>query len=235
MNIISIIPARGGSKRLPKKNIMDLSGKPLIAYTIGASRECNLIDRTIVSTENDEIKSVSEKYGAEVIKRPIELAGDASPTIDTVMHVVETLENEGYVPDIIVLLQPTSPLRDSKDILDALEMFKTGKFGSVVSAKPSNPLWNFSLEDGKVKPILGWEFIRKRKQDLPEYYSPNGAIYIITPKTLRERKAFYFETTGAYIMPEEKSVDIDTLTDFRIAEAILQSMKGSPGKDKNHR
>lgn len=230
MRIISIIPARGGSKRLPRKNVLELSGKPLIAYTIEASIGCGLIDRTIVSTENKEIKEISEKFGAEVIRRPDELASDTSPTIETVKHILEVLKKEGYIPDIIVLLQPTSPLRDSQDIINALNLFKTGKYGSVVSAKESNPLWNFSLKDGKIEPILGWDFIKKRKQDLPGFFSPNGAIYIITPNKLVEKNAFYFETTGAYIMQEEKSVDIDTLVDFKVAEAILEFNRNSHRK-----
>lgn len=153
--IISIIPARGGSKRLPRKNIMNLCGKPLIAYTIEASIKSGIAERTIVLTDDKEIKEISLKYGSEVFDRPSELARDDSPTIDIVKHIIKTLEEkEKYFPGIIVLLQPVSPLKNSEDIKQAYDIFNKSKFGSVVSVTESSPLWNFSLKNDFVSPIL---------------------------------------------------------------------------------
>jgi N,N'-diacetyllegionaminate synthase len=220
--IISIIPARGGSKRLKNKNILELGGKPLISHTIEESLKSILISRTFVSTDDLEIKNISKKFGAEVIDRPSHLSKDDSPSFDCVLHVLNHLkESENYVPNIVVLLQPTSPLRTSEDINSAIKILFSGNYDSVISVSESNPSWSFSFEHNKLKPILGWCKLNERKQDLPKYYSPNGAIFVIKPKILIEKKSFYLENSGIYLMPSSKSFDIDTKEDLDLVNYFL--------------
>ena len=125
MNIVSIVPARGGSKGIPRKNIKLLNGKPVIFYSIEASKSCSLINKTYVSTEDDEISDISKDFGANIINRPLELASDTSSSIDVIIHALDYLENKEALPDAFVLLQPTSPLRTSVDIENAVNLFMT--------------------------------------------------------------------------------------------------------------
>ena len=224
MEILAIIPARGGSKGLPRKNIRLLNGKPLIAYTIEEAKKSKYISRVIVSTEDDEIAKVSNKYGAEIIKRPLELAKDDTPTVDVVLHVLDVLKVQSVKPDIVVLLQPTSPLRTSQDIDNAIKLFIENNCESVVSACEieHSPYWSFKIEDGYLKPVFGESYLKKRRQELPKVYMPNGAIYITTPDILRKYRSFYCKKTLPYIMPPEKSIDIDNELDFLLAELLVQ-------------
>ncbi|MAF43259.1 MAG: acylneuraminate cytidylyltransferase [Parcubacteria group bacterium] len=226
--IIAIIPARGGSKTVPKKNIKLLAGKPLIAYTIEEAKKSKYLDRIIVSTQDKEIANVSEKYGAEVIKRPEHLAGDTSKTIDALLHVVRVLIRKKYFPEIAVELQPTSPLRQVKDIDEAIEFFFKNKSDSVTVASVCeevfNPYLALKIEKKSLKPVFGWEYFSKRKQDLPKVYFPNGAIHIFTPKFLFKNKSVYRQKVLPYIMPSERSIDIDQESDFLLAETYLNKL-----------
>ena len=221
---LAIIPARGGSKGIPKKNIRLLAGKPLIAYTIEAALKSKYIDKVVASTEDEEIAEVSRKYGAEVIKRPEELARAESPTIDAIFHALEVLKTENYTPDIVILLQPTSPLRNAKDIDNAVELFLDSDCGSVVSVceVEHSPYWSFKIEKGHLKTLFEEEYGRMRRQDLPKVYSPNGAIYVSTPEILHNYKDFYCNYIIPYIMPIERSVDIDNEVDFMLAELLVK-------------
>lgn len=223
MDIASIIPARGGSKGIPRKNIKLLNGKPIISYSIEASISCNLIDGTFVSTEDSEIYEVSKSYGAEVIKRPHELAEDTSSSIDVILHALDYLENNGRLPDAFVLLQPTSPLRTSEDIKNAVELFDVSDCDSLVSVCKLNhqALLNFSLENDYLVQNTDENFFKSRRQDMPTYYNLNGAIYITTVEFIRENKSFYGKKTVPYIMPQERSVDLDTPFDFKFIEFLL--------------
>ena len=223
MNIISIIPARGGSKGIPRKNIKLLNGKPLISYSIDASNSCSLIDDTYVSTEDAEISEISKGNNAEVIERPDELAGDDSSSIDVILHVLDYLENKGELPDLFVLLQPTSPLRTSEDIEASINSFLESDCDSLVSVceLDHRSLLNFSLEDGFLVQNNNESLFNSRRQDIPTYYSLNGAIYITTPEFIRKNKSFYSDKTIPHVMSKEKSIDIDTSFDFKLAEFIL--------------
>ena len=174
--ILAIIPARGGSKRIIDKNIKLLINKPLIAHTIETSLSCKFIDRTIVSTDAKNISEIAKKYGAELINRPKNLAEDDSPTIGVVKHVLNSLkEKENYYADIIILLQPTSPLRTTEDIENIIKLMLDEGHESVVSSCEDNPYWSFVIKKNKIKPIFGWRlFSKKRKQDLPKAYKANG-------------------------------------------------------------
>ena len=223
--ILAIIPARGGSKGIPRKNIRLLARKPLIAYSIEASLKSKYIDRVVVSTEDEEIAEISKRYEAEVIERPKEVARDDSPTIDAIFHALEVLKaEENYEPDIAILLQPTSPLRNAEDIDSAIELFLNADCESVVSVCEfkHSPYWCFVIEGGYLKSLFGDEYLRRRRQDLEKVYMPNGAIYISTPENLRIYKSFYCPRTIPYIMPPERSIDIDNEVDLMLAELLMK-------------
>lgn len=223
MNIVSIIPARGGSKGIPRKNIMQLNNKPLISYSIEASNSCNLINHTYVSTEDSEISEISKKYDAEVINRPKELAEDNSSSIDVILHALDYLKCNEILPDLFILLQPTSPLRTSKDIENSINLFLNNDCDSLVSVCELDHqfLLNFSLKDNYLIQNNDNSFFNSRRQDLPTYYSLNGAIYITTPNFIRKNKSFYSNKTIPYVMSKEKSIDLDTPLDFKLIEFLL--------------
>jgi N-acylneuraminate cytidylyltransferase len=225
--ILAIIPARGGSKRVPKKNIKNLYGKPLIYYSINSAIQSQYIDKIIVSTEDEEIKDISIQFGAEIVERPNDLAEDESSTIEVVFHVLDKLKEVSYEPTLIILIQPTSPLRDNKDIDNAIELFLKSKCDTLMSVcEPKHPpYWCFTLENGLLKPIFDRKYLSMRSQDLKKAYQPNGAIFIARPKTIYQNKLFYSENTIPYMMPLEKSVDIDDEFDFLIAELLMEKFK----------
>jgi N-acylneuraminate cytidylyltransferase/CMP-N,N'-diacetyllegionaminic acid synthase len=223
--VLAIIPARGGSKRLPRKNILDLNGKPLIAWTIDAALKSKYIDKTIVSTDDKEIADISTKYGAEVpFIRPAHLSTDTASSIDVVFHAVEFLKKNNEQYDIVILLQPTSPLRTTKDINKALEMLNN-KTKAVISVCETDhpPLWSNTLpEDHSMKDFIRPEIKNKRSQDLPKFYRLNGAIYISEVNYLKINNGFLGEQTKAFIMPRERSIDIDSLLDFILVKEVIK-------------
>ncbi|AXK49633.1 CMP-N-acetlyneuraminic acid synthetase [Aliarcobacter trophiarum LMG 25534] len=218
---LAIVPARGGSKRLPRKNILDLYGKPLIAYSIEAGLKSKYIDKVAVSSDDDKILEISKKYGAEAIKRPDELASDTATTFDTIKHAIDNFEEYDY----IVLLQPTSPLRNEKHINEAIEFLEEKKADAVISIceMEHSPLWSNTLpEDRKMDSFLRDEVINKRSQDLEKYYRLNGAIYICKTDKLLENKSFFLkDNIFAYIMNKESSIDIDEEIDFEMVKLLM--------------
>jgi len=221
-SVLAVIPARGGSKGLPNKNILELAGKPLIAWSIEAASESKYIDRLIISTDSKEIADVAKQYNCEVpFMRPPELATDDANSDEVILHALDKL---GDKYDIVMVLQPTSPLRESKDIDQALELMQKNNISAVVSVCSSKkPLhWHFTLEsDGKLKQIYKDKIFYTNRQELPITYSPNGALYIAKTDYFRSKKTFYTSSTFAYLMPPERSVDIDSQIDFFTAEAII--------------
>ncbi len=220
---LAIIPARGGSKRLPRKNVLDLCGKPLIVHTIEAALKSKYINKVIVSSDDEEILNISSNFGADIIKRPIDLANDTATTFDTIKHTIDNFEKYDY----IVLLQPTSPLRNEKHIDEAMELLEKKKADAIVSVceMEHSPLWSNTLpKDGNMNNFLKDEILNKRSQDLEKFYRLNGAIYICKTEKLIENKSFFLkDNIFAYIMNRENSVDIDEEIDFKIAEVILKS------------
>lgn len=219
---LAIIPARGGSKRLPRKNILNLCGKPLIAWSVEAGLKSKYIDKVVVSSDDDAILSISNKFGAKTIKRPDKLATDTATTFDAIKHTIENLEKYNY----IVLLQPTSPLRDSQHIDEAIELLEEKKADAIISVceMDHSPLWSNTLpEDGSMNNFLRDDVLNKRSQELEKYYRINGAIYICKTDKLLENKGFFLkENIFAYIMNKESSIDIDEEIDFKMAEALLK-------------
>jgi N-acylneuraminate cytidylyltransferase/CMP-N,N'-diacetyllegionaminic acid synthase len=233
--IIGIIPARGGSKGVYKKNIKLLAGKPLIAYTIEAGLRSKYVDRIVVSTENIEIAEISKKYGAEVIKRPKRLAMDDTPTLLVLQHVVQYLEEkENYHPDIIITLQPTSPLRNEKDIDSAVSKFIRNGADSVVSlcVVEHHPYWMKILKGNKVYPSIKMKKEFTKRQDLPKIYRLNGAVYVTKRDVLMKENTILGKDTRAIIMPQNKSVDVDTNLDFKLAEILIEELRNEKNKNR---
>jgi len=231
IRVVGVIPARGGSKSIPRKNLKEVAGKPLIAHTIIAAMKTKLVSRVIVSTDDEEIARVSRDFGVDVpILRPRELAKDDSPTILSVQHMVRHLEEHGESYDVVVTLQPTSPLRSSEDIDGAIKMLGETKADSVISVTEvkQNPWLMFKVEDGRLKPFFGEEK-RIRRQDLPRVYALNGAIYATRRKPLMEGNSLYGSDPRAYIMPEERSIDIDSLLDLKIVDFLIRSWERGVG------
>ncbi|MGE5423463.1 MAG: cytidylyltransferase domain-containing protein [Ignavibacteriales bacterium] len=221
--ILGIIPARGGSKGVPGKNILDLAGRPLIAWTIEEAKKSAYIDRLILSSEDQGIIKIAEKYSCEVpFIRPVELAQDDTPGIDPVIHAIEFLP-EKY--DYVVLLQPTSPLRTVADIDGCIEhCINLGSATCVSLSEADSPYWMYHMiNEFTIEPIMKDHMKYSRRQDLPKTYQLNGAIYIAKIEVLEIVRSFITETTIGYVMPHERSVDIDNLLDFKICELLLNN------------
>jgi CMP-N,N'-diacetyllegionaminic acid synthase len=221
--LLAIIPARGGSKRLPRKNILDLAGKPLIAWTIESALDSKYIDRVMVSTDYQEIANVSQKYGAEVpFIRPHQLALDSSTSIDVVMHLLDQLKELDAQYEYVILLQPTSPLRTVQNIDESIELIEEKNIDAVISVCKTehSPLWSNKIPaDGSLVNFLDENILNKRSQDLEQYYRLNGAIYLCNTKRLLKEKAFFLSSNCiAYEMDQKNSIDIDTEIDFSLAE-----------------
>ena len=222
---LAIIPARGGSKRLPRKNILDLNGKPLIAYSIEAGLTSRFIDKLIVSSDDSDILEIARQYKAETLQRPDFLAEDTATTFDAIKHALESVEKYDY----IVLLQPTSPLRDAGHIDEAIRLLDEKNADAIVSVceMEHSPLWSNCLDNSlSMEGFLKDEVLNKRSQDLETYYRLNGAIYICKVDKLLEEKNFLLKKNiFAYIMSREHSIDIDEKIDFDIAAVIKKSFQ----------
>lgn len=225
--VLAIIPARGGSKRLPRKNILPLVRKPLILWTIEAAKKSKYIDKIVVSTEDEEIYNLCIENETEVIRRPKYLATDEASSIDVVKHVIESI-NEKF--EYIILLQPTSPLRNEKHLDEAIELLFNKNADAIISVcEVDHPVqWCNKLNSSlSLKNFISEEFLNKRSQELEKYYRINGAIYICkTDKFLEENTFFLKDNIYAYIMFREDSIDIDNIIDFKLAEIILREKYG---------
>lgn len=220
---LAIIPARAGSKRLPNKNILELNGKPLIAYSIEAALSSHYINQVVVSSDSDTILEIAKEYGANTIKRPEHLANDASSTFDAIKHTLDLLPEF----ENIILLQPTSPLRTSQHIDNAIKEFEQKKADAIISIceMEHTPLWSNTLPQNlSLEHFLIDERKGKRSQDFPPYYRVNGAIYIAKKEKLLENKGFFLPSNiYGFIMNQESSIDIDNKLDFLICETILDN------------
>jgi len=230
--ILGVITARGGSKGIPGKNIKELGGKPLIAYTIEAAHASGVFDRVIVSTDDEKIAEIAKAYGCEVpFMRPAELAADNTPHISVLQHAVSLLkEKENYIPDYVMILQPTAPLRTSMHIKEAVDLLQASGSDSVVSVSEvpghHHPQWQFTIdENSRMGIFTGEPFsdIVRRRQDLSKTYTRDGAIYCFKTELLDgENPNFYGDHVTAYVMKSEDSVNIDTVEDWHKAENLLQ-------------
>ncbi len=222
-SVLAIIPARGGSKGVPRKNLRPLAGKPLIAWTIAAAQKSAYIDRLILSSEDAEIIAVAKAWGCEApFIRPAELARDDTPGIDPVLHALDALP--GY--DYVVLLQPTSPLRETADIDGGIFRCADGDAPACVSVSPpaQHPYWTYRIdEEGRMSPLF--DNIPARRQDLPDVYALNGAVYVARTLDLRHTRDFLMPGAVAFVMPDARALDIDTPADLALAECLLERKK----------
>jgi len=222
---LAIIPARGGSKRLPRKNILALNGKPLIAWTIDAALKSRYLDKVVVTSDDDEILEIAKQYGSQIIKRPEEFSNDTATSFSAVKHTLEQYEPYDY----IVLLQPTSPLRTEEDIDRSIEFLFEKEGNAVISVCETDhsPLWTNTLpENNSMENFLCDEIKNSRSQDLETYYRLNGAIYICKTENLLQEESFFLEEkTFAYVMNRENSVDIDEELDFKLVEIIINKIR----------
>jgi CMP-N-acetylneuraminic acid synthetase len=228
MKILGLIPARGGSKGVPKKNIKLLNDKPLIAYTIQSALESNQFTDLVVSTDDHEIAQVADQYGLKVpFIRPPELSTDTAKSIDVVLHALAHLENNGIIYDAVCLLQPTNPFRTVQLIKSCINLLQDKDFDAVVSVErvPAeyNPHWQFHQDSsGCLKIITGEKEIISRRQDLPITYKRDGSIYLTKVQIIKEFNSFYGDKLGFVEIPEGQ-INIDTMEDWNRAEEFIKN------------
>lgn len=221
--VLAIIPARGGSKGIPRKNVRLLAGKPLIAHTIEHARQARSVSRVVVSTDDDEIAAVSEQYGAEVVRRPAEISGDKAPSELALLHALDYLQQaENYEPDLVAFLQATSPCRLPQDIDGAVRTVLQHGADSVFSACPEHftGRWRIS-EDGTAFPVNFELGCRPMRRDYPVEYLENGSIYVVRPWVIRQTGNRLGGRMVIYKMPVLRSYQVDDLEDFAVLEILL--------------
>lgn len=226
--IVAIITARSGSKGVKDKNIKLLNGKPMIAYTIETAIESGIFDRIIVSTDSQKYADIAIEYGAEVPSlRPEELSKDNTSSVDAILYTLDLLESHGEYYDYFMLLQPTSPLRTAKNIVEAVDLCFEKDTLSVLSMTKCDhpPEWSCQLDDKLDLTVLYNQIKATRRQDVLPYYQLNGAIYFININEFKESRSFFKNNSVAYIMDKENSLDVDDIYDFMLAESVMK-LKG---------
>lgn len=225
--ILGVIPARSGSKGIPGKNLRLLAGHPLIEYTIKSAQGSGIIDRLVLTTDTDEIAAVGRSLGAEVpFLRPENLAQDDTPMLPVVVHAVSYFEANGWYPDIIVLLQPTAPMRTSRHIVEAVSLLKSTRADSVVSVvevpRHFSPDYVMKIEAGKLVHFLPESEQISRRQDARPAYSRDGTVYVVRREVLMNKNSLYGSYVCPFILPPEESVNIDSFDDWLVAESRLK-------------
>lgn len=228
-SVLAIIPARGGSKGLPGKNIRPMCGKPLIGWSIFQGLESQYIDEVLVTTDSQEILDIAKQFGANApFIRPKSLADDDATSIDVLLHAVDYLTKAGRVYDYLVLLEPTSPLRDVSDIDGAIELLIYNELAEsvvgVTKVEGAHPSFLFTIQNELLRPMLGMEPNGLRRQDLKDdYYYLEGSIYVSSVTALIERRGFYHADAFPWVVDRYKAIEIDELCDFIAAEALMQA------------
>lgn len=225
---LCVIPARGGSKRFPRKNVARLAGKPLLAYAVEAALEAGVFARVIVSTEDAEIARIGELAGADVLARAPVLATDTATTVDVCLSVIDELRAAGGQFSAFACLLPTTPLRTADDIRHAHRVFveRAADFLMAVTTYAISPFWALEEHDGFLRPRWGREFLVK-SQELPQVWVDNGAIYLARIDAFERERTFYGSRLVGYRMPRERSIDVDDAVDLRLADFFLTAT-GSP-------
>lgn len=229
--VLALITARGGSKGVPRKNLKPVAGRPLIAWTIQAARGARRVDRVVVSTDDAAIAEVAKAWGASApFLRPAELASDQATSREVALHALDWLAlRQGYQPDWLLLLQPTSPLRLAEDIDRAVDLARASGARAVVSVCPAHPhpQWCQRLDEtGRLHPWVEGNGLAQRRQDLPPAYALNGAIYLVRAQDLMAGGDWLGPDTLAYLMPAERSLDIDSPWDLHLADLVLSHIHG---------
>lgn len=229
--VLAVIPARAGSKGLPNKNILPLADKPLIYWSIKAALSCQVIDTVVVSTDSERIATISRSAGAEVpFLRPPELATDTASSIDVILHCVEHYNAIGKRFELVVLLEPTSPLREVSDIVQAIKLItqesRAKAVVSVCRVEATHPSFLYSLgKDNQLFPLTAKYGSHLRRQELSPIHYPDGSIYITYTKSLQEKRTFYHSETFAFEVPRWKAIEVDELHDLICADALLRYKK----------
>ena len=223
---VALIPARGGSKRLPRKNIIDFLGRPIIEYTIEAAHRSGCFNRIVVSTEDQEIATLASEYGAEVAERSMALAGDSASVIEVCLDFLARQEASGKLPDHLAVLYPTAPLRSDNDVKAVMSKLEPGvcDFAMAVTRYdlPPHQALKFGPDD-TLQPM--WpELVARRSSDLPQLCVDNGSTYAVTTEAFREHRTFYGPTLRGFEMPRERSIDIDTPLDLELARAAARRL-----------
>lgn len=223
--ILALIPAKGTSRGLPAKNLHPFMGKPLFYWSVKAAKESGFITRVVVSSESDKILNLAQEYGSDIVERPVELAQDDSRAEEVIIDALSQLHEDGYRPDILILLQPTSPLRNSDDIDAALSLFFAEKGTALISGftPGTHPLKNFIInKDGCLTSILDDRHPFANRQTLPPAFCPNGAIFIIQTDLFLRKGLLLTEKTIPFYMDAKRSIDIDTLESLVEAEEFIR-------------
>ena len=220
---VAIIPARGGSRGIPRKNVRILADKPLIAHTIERALQARLVDRVLVSTDDDEIAAVSEQYGAEIIWRPTDISGDTASSELALLHAIDYLqETEGYRPALVVFLQCTSPLTLPEDIDGTVQSLVEENADSALAVTPFHFfLWRRD-KSGDAVGINHDKQVRPLRQERKQQFLETGAVYVMRTQGFKEAKHRFFGKTAMYVMPAERCLEVDEPVDFRIAEALMR-------------
>ena len=220
---VAIIPARGGSRGIPRKNVRILAGKPLIAHTIERALQARLVDRVLVSTDDDEIAAVSEQYGAEIIWRPTDISGDTASSELALLHAIDYLqETEGYRPALVVFLQCTSPLTLPEDIDGTVQSLVEENADSALAVTPFHFfLWRRD-KSGDAVGINHDKQVRPLRQERKQQFLETGAVYVMRTQGFKRAKHRFFGKTAMYVMPPERCLEVDEPVDFRIAEALMR-------------
>lgn len=225
--VLGLITARGGSRTLPGKNLRRLHGRSLIEWTVRAAQHARCIDRLVISTDADDIAQEARRVGCEVpFMRPAELATDEASSVDVVLHALQEL---GLSAGHVVLLQPTSPLRTAADIDACFDIYRANgaRAATSVCESPVPPTWMYTIGDGNLmQPVIAERPAQTRRQEQPACYVCNGAVYVVGVEWFATNRQFVTKETAAYVMPPERSVDIDTEHDFRYAEWLLADEEG---------
>jgi len=226
--VLAIIPARGGSKGIPNKNLKMLAGRPLVAHSVLAAKKANCVSKVVVSTDDEKIVQVALDYDAEVVRRPADISRDDSPSEEALVHVLDTLlSEEDYSPDIVVFLQPTSPLRGKDDIDNAVDVLLAEQADSVFSsyAEHFSGRWRMDASRGMVS-VNYQSDARPRRQAYPVEFVENGSIYVFLPSLLKQSNNRLGGRVVTYEMPVLRSVQIDTLDDLETMEILMAISKG---------
>ena len=230
--VLGLIPARAGSKGIPGKNTRLLHGRPLLAYTVQVARESGVIDRLVLSTEDKEIAAVGRAEGVEVpFLRPADLAADSSPMIDVVQHALSELDSKGWEPEIVVLLQPTSPLRESARVKQAVNMLRAEACDSVVTvvelARHLSPDYVMRIEHGRLEPFLATGSAVTRRQDARLAYVRDGSVYAFWRETVSKYGSIYGQDCRALVIPSAEAVTLDVPSDWIEAESEMRKRNRS--------
>jgi CMP-N,N'-diacetyllegionaminic acid synthase len=231
MRILALVPARGGSQRVPGKNLRVLGGRSLLAWSIEAARGITEICDILVSTDDEAIAAAARQAGALVPwLRPAELASDTATAVEVCLHALDWYQSHRGAPDGLLLLQPTSPLRRRATVERGIRLFDERSRRPVVSFSPaaSHPLWCFRIEDGTARPFIAGQWLTTRSQDLPPAYVVNGALYLISPQHLRGRASFYSDDMVPLVIEDAaEAIDIDTEWDWMVAQAAVAAGRGT--------